>query len=283
MFLTPGSRGKRNPRSIHQDIFGNLPQLHLSKTALDSGLYLSSNNPSNGLIASGAAYTGADVTAKATQASGIVMSQLAGGDFGIISNLSLTPGVAYSPTYRFYLDTTGHIGIGTTSPNASALLDLTATDKGFAPPRMTTTQRDAITSPVEGLVIYNTTTKTLNFFNGTAWFAPQRGWNTPGTIGHGDSDFLITEANFPLVQLTAGLTADRFWSLPVASTAPIGVFLVIQDGGALGGAFKIRVQTQGSDTFTGVGMTGNKFDMNVQYQSITVITNGANWFMCAHT
>jgi uncharacterized protein (TIGR02145 family) len=34
---------------------------------------------------------------------------------------------------------------------------------------MTTTQRNAITSPVAGLTIYNTTTNCLNFYNGTAW------------------------------------------------------------------------------------------------------------------
>jgi hypothetical protein len=39
------------------------------------------------------------------------------------------------------------------------------------PPRMTTTERNAIVSPVAGLVIYNTTTNVLNFYNGTTWGA----------------------------------------------------------------------------------------------------------------
>ena len=55
------------------------------------------------------------------------------------------------------------------SPNASAMLDVSSTTKGFLPPRMTTAQRNTITSPAEGLVIYNTEEKTLNIFNGTAW------------------------------------------------------------------------------------------------------------------
>lgn len=62
----------------------------------------------------------------------------------------------------------GSLGIGTTSPNSSSLLDVTSTTKGFLPPRMTTTQRDAIASPVEGLVIYNLTTHKLNVYT-TAW------------------------------------------------------------------------------------------------------------------
>jgi len=61
------------------------------------------------------------------------------------------------------------VGIGTATPAASAKLDITSTTQGLLPPRMTTTQRDAITSPAEGLVIYNTTTKGLEFKSSTGW------------------------------------------------------------------------------------------------------------------
>ncbi|RTQ51568.1 hypothetical protein EJV47_07145 [Hymenobacter gummosus] len=63
----------------------------------------------------------------------------------------------------------GSVGIGTTTPAASALLDVTSTAKGFLPPRMTQAQRDAIASPAAGLVIYNTSTNHLNFYDGTYW------------------------------------------------------------------------------------------------------------------
>ena len=56
------------------------------------------------------------------------------------------------------------VGIGTASPNAA--LDVTSTTQGFLPPRMTTTQRNAISSPAVGLVIFNTTTNCLNFYGG---------------------------------------------------------------------------------------------------------------------
>jgi hypothetical protein len=59
-------------------------------------------------------------------------------------------------------------GIGTTTPNASAQLDVSSTSKGFLPPRMTQTQRDLIT-PVEGLIVYNNSTHQPNFYNGTEW------------------------------------------------------------------------------------------------------------------
>ena len=48
-------------------------------------------------------------------------------------------------------------GIGTSTPDASAKLDVSSTTKGFLPPRMTQLQRDQIPSVV-GLMIYNTTT-----------------------------------------------------------------------------------------------------------------------------
>jgi len=63
----------------------------------------------------------------------------------------------------------GSVGIGTTTPAASSLLDVTSTTKGFLPPRMTTTQINAISSPAAGLVVYNTTLAVLCFYDGTGW------------------------------------------------------------------------------------------------------------------
>ena len=61
------------------------------------------------------------------------------------------------------------VGIGTTTPNASAKLQLDSTTKGFLPPRMTTTQKNAIASPATGLVVYDTTTNKLCCYNGSTW------------------------------------------------------------------------------------------------------------------
>lgn len=66
------------------------------------------------------------------------------------------------------LKAAGNVSIGTTTPNAAALLQLDSTTRGFLPPRMDTTQRDAI-SAVAGLMIYNTSTNKLNFYNGSTW------------------------------------------------------------------------------------------------------------------
>jgi hypothetical protein len=63
----------------------------------------------------------------------------------------------------------GSVGIGTTSPVASSLLDITSTTKGLLIPRMTTTQMNAIASPATGLQVYNTDLNKNKLYNGTAW------------------------------------------------------------------------------------------------------------------
>lgn len=61
------------------------------------------------------------------------------------------------------------VGIGTASPAPSSMLELSATDKGFLPPRLTTMQRDGITNPPAGLWIYNTDENCMQYWNETAW------------------------------------------------------------------------------------------------------------------
>jgi len=61
------------------------------------------------------------------------------------------------------------IGIGTITPDSSALLDMTSTDKGVLIPRMTATQRGTISSPAVGLLIFDTDTESF-------WFKETSGW-----------------------------------------------------------------------------------------------------------
>ncbi len=71
------------------------------------------------------------------------------------------------------------VGIGTKTPDPSAILEVTAGDatvkKGFLPPRLTNAQRNAISSPPAGLVIYNTNSNRLQLSNGTNWINVQDG------------------------------------------------------------------------------------------------------------
>ena len=56
-----------------------------------------------------------------------------------------------------------------TTLDASAKLQVDSTTQGFLPPRMTTTERDAITTPAAGLMVYNTDTNTAECWNGSSW------------------------------------------------------------------------------------------------------------------
>jgi hypothetical protein len=88
----------------------------------------------------------------------------------------------------FYVE--AQTGIGTTTPNASAKLDVTATDRGFLPPRVSLTASNVFapitgtSSAAAGLLIYNTATAGTvpnnvvpgyYFWNGTAWIQISNG------------------------------------------------------------------------------------------------------------
>jgi hypothetical protein len=62
------------------------------------------------------------------------------------------------------------VSVGTSSdPVASAQVEIVSTTKGFLPPRMTTTQKNAIATPATGLQIYDTTLNRPCFYDGTTW------------------------------------------------------------------------------------------------------------------
>ena len=63
----------------------------------------------------------------------------------------------------------GAVAVGTTSPAATAALDVTSTTQGILFPRMTTTQKNAISSPPSGLVVYDTTLGKLCVRGAAAW------------------------------------------------------------------------------------------------------------------
>lgn len=91
------------------------------------------------------------------------------GATGVGDNFILANAFDLATNIRMAVTPEGNFGFGTNTPNPSALLDLTSTTKAFLPPRMTTVQRDAIASPVAGMVVFNTITNVLEFHNGTSW------------------------------------------------------------------------------------------------------------------
>lgn len=61
------------------------------------------------------------------------------------------------------------VGIGTPTPNANAILDITSTSKGVLIPRINDTTN--VTNPLEGMVIYNKNTKAPFFHDGNKWLS----------------------------------------------------------------------------------------------------------------
>jgi Flp pilus assembly pilin Flp len=131
------------------------------------------------------------------------------------------------------------VGIGTTSPETTSILDLTSTTKGFLPPRMTSTQRDAIASPVAGLMIWCTETLELQVYNGTRWI---------NSTGSGPSCILIGS------DIDGEATGDRSgYSVSLSSdgsTVAIGAYY---NDGSASNAGQVRVYENISGTWTQVG------------------------------
>lgn len=95
------------------------------------------------------------------------------------------------------------VGVGTTTPAASSILDLTSTTKGMLVPRMTAAQKAAVSTPDMGLLIYQTDGSAgFWFYDGTQWIPlldTKQGWATLGNAATVDgTHFIGTTDNIPL-------------------------------------------------------------------------------------
>lgn len=84
-----------------------------------------------------------------------------------------TPDGSATEQVRMVIKNNGNVGIGTATPDASALLDVSSTSKGVLIPRMSNTNMNAIGSPATGLLVWNTTDSSLYGYRGTTG-----GWQT---------------------------------------------------------------------------------------------------------
>lgn len=89
-----------------------------------------------------------------------------------------------------------NIGIGTSTPNASAALEIKASNKGLLIPRTSTASRNAIASPAKGLLVYDTSTSSFWYRNGSAWVQVEnsgKNWSLTGNAGTtNENNFLGT-------------------------------------------------------------------------------------------
>ena len=123
------------------------------------------------------------------------------------------------------------VGIGTTTPDASAALDISATNRGLLIPRMNMTSINAIVNPARGLLVFDSIANQLMVNIGTSivpdWQpitgnSSGNGWNLAGNIGTNPANqFIGTIDNQPLRfrlnNLHAGelnpLNGNIFWGL----------------------------------------------------------------------
>jgi len=82
--------------------------------------------------------------------------------------ISFTTGTT-SGLARMVITSSGNIGMGTLAPSSSAALEVSSVTQGVRFPVMTTTQKNAIGSPVSGLVVFDTTLAKLCVYSGSAW------------------------------------------------------------------------------------------------------------------
>ena len=62
-----------------------------------------------------------------------------------------------------------NVGIGTSAPDANAILEVSSTSQGVLIPRMTTSQRKLISSPAPGLMVYDLDKQTIYLYDGVKW------------------------------------------------------------------------------------------------------------------
>ncbi len=104
------------------------------------------------------------------------------------------------------------VGIGTTTPNASAQLDITSTTKGVLIPRMTEAEKNAIPSPAQGLMVFNATTNSFQYYNGVSWVNISHSGIINGTANK------VAKFNSPWGLTAAGLISDNGAGVAINTT-----------------------------------------------------------------
>jgi len=136
-------------------------------------------------------------------------------------------------------------------PNASSILDVKSTTKGVLVPRMTSAERNAIAAPATGLLVYDLTTQSYFYFNGTTWF------NFQGFTGAGTTNFIpkwTPDGN----TLGNSILFDDGNSVGVGTNAP-GYKLDVLHSGSTG------IRSKSSGSFSVVDIDGQSGDAALRF------------------
>ena len=175
------------------------------------------------------------------------------------------------------------VGIGTSSPATTSILDLTSTTKGLLPPRMDSTQRNAIASPAAGLTIYNTTLNAVQVYNGTVWSSTAH--YIGESYGGGIVFYVYDNGQHGLIAATADQSAGIRWyggsnTNTRARANGIGAglkntaIIIANQGPVDGAAFAATVCNEYSVTVAGVAYGDwylpSKYELNLLYLQRTL-------------
>ena len=128
------------------------------------------------------------------------------------------------------------------SQNSSAILQIDETDRGFLPPRLTTAQRDAISSPAKGLIIYNTTTNFLEWYTGQEWYLSGKNPSSGG------SSVVSSYSNSVSIgAITAGTTLTGVSQIIIANVTTPGTYSI--ETTTING-----IRFSGSGSFSAIGL-----------------------------
>ena len=203
-------------------------------------------------------------------------------DTGMWSSGSDTLDFATSGVNRLTISDTGSIGVGVVTPDPSSVVDIVSTTRGFLPPRMTSTQRDAIALLADGLLIYNITTSELNIYDGTFW---QEVLFSTNSITPTYSRTAVNPASSPYTLLEF----DDIVGIDV-STGVVSIVLPLISSIGGGNNYKkyTIVDESGNATINNITVLGSGGDtinnnpdgmlITVDHTSITLYSNGtSNW------
>jgi hypothetical protein len=196
-------------------------------------------------------------------------------------------------------------GIGTTTPNASAKLEIAATDKGLLIPRMTKAQREAITlsSAANGLMVYQTDDLTGFYVNTSttttvAWTRVNSNWNRSGTdisyttgnvstTGNltggnaGTSTISGFGANVATISAGYNLSASDNGKI-IQSTSASAITVTIPTGLPTGFNCTIVQMGAGQITFSGTYLNRSGFTKTAsQYAVVSIMHLGSNSIIVA--
>lgn len=196
------------------------------------------------------------------------------------------------------ISVSGQTGIGTTTPNASAKLEIASTDKGLLIPRMSAAQRAAITTPANGLLVYQTDSETGFYVNtGTSasptWTRVNSNWTRTGndisySLGNISTTGALTGGNSSTSSLSgfaanvASISANYSISSAdngkvIQCTSSSAITITIPTGLPTGFNCTVVQMGAGQITFSGTYLNRTGFTKSAsQYSVVSILHLGSN-------